>query len=181
MRLTVHSFPPPHSRFERSAARVDAAGGDPAPMNLNLLACGSIAFSVGSFRQATPASPRSRGSASSVGFDFLGETGRYSELIDFVLIEKFCKLENVSDDGLLARLKQRFPEQYAMDGADNFKETTLDIEARAEGKCLSMPYRGSAPFGVIRRCLLRLVRLLHAISTSVSWGCRVIVQALKPV
>ena len=68
-----------------------------------------------------------------------------------------------------------------MDGADNFKETTLDIEARAEGKCLSMPYRGSAPFGVIRRCLLRLVRLLHAITTSVSWGCRVIVQALKPV
>jgi hypothetical protein len=179
--MTVHSFPPPHSRFERSAARVDAAGGDPAPMNLNLLACGSIAFSVGSFRQATPASPRSRGSASSVGFDFLGKTGRYSELIDFVLIEKFCKLENVSDDGLLARLKQRFPEQYAMYGADNFKETTLDIEARAEGKCLSMPYRGSAPFGVIRRCLLRLVRLLHAISTSVSWGCRVIVQALKPV
>ena len=42
-----------------------------------------IAFSVGSIRQATAASPRSRGSASPVGNEFLGLTPlAYSELIE---------------------------------------------------------------------------------------------------
>ena len=117
-------------------------------MDLLLSGC-CIAFSVGSIRQATAASPRSRGSASPVGNDFWGLTP-YSELIerlytirgatgdrgafDLALIEKICKLNNVSDDGLNDRLEQRFPDVYAKYGAETFKKTTIDVEARAEGK-----------------------------------------------
>eukprot|EP00964_Phaeocystis_antarctica_P013068 scaffold7159_cov61-Phaeocystis_antarctica.AAC.2 len=94
---------------------------------------------------------------------------------DFLLIAEFCRLENVSDAGLLARLKQRFPDVYAKYGGENFNETTaVDVEARAEAKCLSRPYRGSGPFGVIRRCLLRPVRLLDACFQVVSFGCKAV-------
>ena len=68
---------------------------------------------------------------------------------------------------------------YTKYGPETFKKTTIDVEARAEGKCLWMPYR-SAPFVVIRRCLLQPVRLLHAISTRVLWGCTAAIQALEP-
>ena len=99
---------------------------------------------------------------------------------DLLLIIEFCRLENVSDAGQLACLKQRFPDVYAKYGAENFNETTTVVEARAEAKCLSRPYRGSGPFGVIRRCLLWAVRLLDACFQIVSFGCKAVIQALEP-
>ena len=82
---------------------------------------------------------------------------RLHALTELALITEFCRLGNVSDDGLLARLKHRFPDEYAKYGAENFN---VVVEAQAEAKCLSRPYRGSGPFDVIRWCLLRPVRLL---------------------
>ena len=102
---------------------------------------------------------------------------------DFLLIIEFCRLENVSDAGQLACLKQRFPDVYAKYGAENFNEATaVDVEARAEAKPkgLSRPYQGSGPFGVIRRCLLWAVRLLDACFQVVSFGCKAVIQALEP-
>ena len=92
---------------------------------------------------------------------------RLHPLTELALITKICRLGNVSDDGLLARLKHRFPDEYAKYGAENFNETTTVLEAQAEAKCLSRPYRGSGPFDMIRWCLLRPVRLLGAIC---GWG-----------
>ena len=92
---------------------------------------------------------------------------RLHALTELALITEICRLGNVSDDGLLARLKHRFPDEYAKYGAENFNETTTVLEAQAEAKCLSRPYRGSGPFDVIRWCLLRPVRLLGAIC---GWG-----------
>ena len=105
---------------------------------------------------------------------------RLHALTELALITEFCRLGNVSDDGLLARLKHRFPDEYAKYGAENFNETTTVVEARAEAKCLSRPYRGSGPFGVIRRCLLWAVRLLDACFQIVSFGCKAVIQALEP-
>ena len=89
---------------------------------------------------------------------------RMNKGAEIALITEFCRLGNVSDDGLLARLKHRFPDEYAKYGAENFN---VVVEAQAEAKCLSRPYRGSGPFDVIRWCLLRPVRLLGAIC---GWG-----------
>ena len=161
---------------------------------LGVLVCGLVAFSTESIRHAKLASSRPRGCVSSI--DFLKDMAGASELFerywtirgatgdkgaaDLAVIERLCTLQNVSDAGFLARLEQRFPDVYAKYAAENFNETTAVVEARAEAKGLSRPYRGSGPFGVIRRCLLWAVRLLDACFQVVSFGCKAVIQALEP-
>ena len=162
---------------------------------LGVLVCGLVAFSTESIRHAKLASSRPRGCVSSI--DFLKDMAGASELFerywtirgatgdkgaaDLAVIERLCTLQNVSDAGFLARLEQRFPDVYAKYAAENFNETTAVVEARAEAKGLSRPYRDSGPFGVMRRCLLAPpVRLLGAILTSGASGCKAVIQALEP-
>lgn len=162
---------------------------------LGVLVCGLVAFSTEPIRHAKLASSRPRGCVSSV--DFLKDrralrscsSARYWTIrgatgdkgaADLAVIERLCTLQNVSDAGFLARLEQRFPDVYAKYAAENFNETTAVVEARAEAKGLSRPYRGSGPFGVMRRCLLWPMRRLDAILTSGSSGCKAVIQALEP-